>query len=352
MKNNHLKKLSQLHGVSGDEKQVAHYLVENFRQTESKLFTDKLGSVIATNGVESNKVSIVAHMDEVGFMISYIDESGLLYFNPVGSWFSQSMLNHRVEIKTATGEMYLGIIGSASPHALPNKMDTKITIDEMFIDIGCDSKQEVLAKGIELGNFVVPVGEYQELGNKILSKALDNRVACALLLDLANEINNNKININYVATVQEEVGLRGAQTSSTIIESDVAIVLDVTVCGDTPNVDSKKFQTNMNQGPSICLFDKRTIPNQKLLGYVKEIAEKHEIPVQYYTMQTGATDGGRYNVMAGGCAVISIGVPSRYIHANNSMISQEDYQNTLKLVTKLINELTESKVKEFINYLD
>ncbi len=350
METKHLEALSQLHGVSGDEMQVANYLIDNFSKEKFTLKADKLGSIIANQNKGTKTVSVVAHMDEVGMIVSYIDASGLLYFNPIGSWFSQSMLNHRVMIKTNTNEIIPGLIGSASPHALRDGMDTRFRIDEMFIDIGCDSKAEVEALGIELGNFVAPVGEYTKMGNKIVSKALDNRVACALLLDLSKQVINEQLNLNYVATVQEEVGLRGAQTSSTMLESDVAIILDVTICGDTPNVESKKFQTNMNQGPSICLFDKRTIPNQKLVSYVKEVATKYNVPIQYYTLQTGATDGGRYNVMAGGSAVISIGVPSRYIHANNSMISEQDYNDTLTLVTHLLNDLTPERIAEFLSF--
>lgn len=346
----HLKRLSQLHGVSGDETKVREYIRDYFEDKEYGTYTDKLGSVIASNDVMGLKVSVVAHMDEVGMIVSYIDENGLIYFNPIGSWFKQSMLNHRVSIKTDEKQIYTGIIGSASPHALPDKMNTKIEIDEMFIDIGYDSKQEVESLGIEIGNFICPIGEYTNLGNKIVSKALDNRVGCSLLLDIEEQVDNEQININYVGTVQEEVGLRGAQTSSTLIETDIAIILDVTICGDTPNVDSKKFQTNMGDGPSICLFDMRTIPNKKLLTYVKKIAKDNNIDVQYYTMQTGATDGGRYNVMAGGSAVISIAVPSRYIHANNSMISISDYNKTKELVATLLNSLDNEKIMDICEF--
>lgn len=351
MENTHLHNLSQMHGVSGDETDVRNYLANSFNTKGYKLSTDKLGSLIATNeGDEVAKVSLVAHMDEVGMIVSYIDDSGLIYFNPIGSWFKQSMLNHRVAIKTSSDQIFIGLIGSASPHALPDGLNTKIEIDEMFIDIGYDSKAEVKALGIEMGNFICPIGQYTEVGNKIISKALDNRVGCALLLDIEEEVTNSQININYVGTVQEEVGLRGAQTSSTVIETDIAIVVDVTICGDTPNVDSKKFQTNMGDGPSICLFDKRTIPNKKLLAYVKQVAVLNDIDVQYYTMQTGATDAGRYNVMAGGSAVISIAIPSRYVHANNSMISSEDYLQTKKLIKTILNDLDQSKVNSICQF--
>lgn len=351
MPNKHLQTLSQLHGVSGDETLVREYLYSNFKDYKLAISTDKLGSIIASNQKAGSKVSLVAHMDEVGMIVSYIDDCGLIYFNPIGSWFSQSILNHRVEIKTNDGSRHLGIIGSASPHALPQGAKTKIEIDDMFIDVGCDSKREVLDLGIELGNFICPVGDYHQIGNKLLSKALDDRAGCALLLDILEEVTNDQVAINYIGTVQEEVGLRGAQTSSSTVETDLAIILDVTICGDTPNVDSRKFQTNMNSGPSICLFDKRTIPNQKLLGYVKTIAEKNKIPIQYYTMQTGATDGGRYNVMAGGSAVISIALPARYVHANNSMISKADYQNTKKLIVNLINSLTSERIDDITSFI-
>lgn len=351
MQNKHLQTLSQLHGVSGDESLVREYLSSNFKKNKLEITSDKLGSIIGSTKDKGPTVSLVAHMDEVGMIVSFIDESGLIYFNTIGSWFSQSMLNHRVKIKINNGDTHLGVIGSASPHALPQGTKTKIEIADMFIDIGCDNRKQVEALGVELGNFICPVGEYNQIGNKVLSKALDDRAGCALLLDIQPEVQNKQIGINYIGTVQEEVGLRGAQTSSTLVETDIAIILDVTICGDTPNVDSRKFQTNMNEGPSICLFDKRTIPNQKLLSYVKKIAMQYEIPVQYYTMQTGATDGGRFNVMAGGSAVLSIALPSRYVHANNSMISIEDYKNMKELIVSVVNDLTPELIEEILSFV-
>ncbi len=350
METNHLQKLTQIHGASGDEDLVREYLLKYFERKSYNIQTDNLGSIIVSNNDNRKSVSVVAHMDEVGMIVSYIDECGLIYFNPIGSWFDQSMLNHRVEIKTNNGDYKLGIIGSASPHALPKDMK-KIEIDQMFIDIGADSKKQVIDAGITIGCFICPVGQYSDLGTKVIAKAFDNRAGCALLLDIEKEVINDDIKINYIGTVQEEVGLRGAQTSSTVVKTDIALILDVVICGDTPNVDSRKFQTNMNDGPSICLFDMRTIPNKKLVNYVKQVATDNNINFQHYTLQTGATDGGRYNVMAGGSAVISIGLPTRYLHANNSMISKADYNQTKQLIIKILNDLTPEKISNITTFI-
>ncbi|MFV0246448.1 MAG: M42 family metallopeptidase [Mycoplasmatales bacterium] len=345
-----LKELTQFHGLSGFEDEVRMYIKSEAEKNGFKTSHDKLGSIVATkcNGV--NTVALVAHMDEVGFIVKYIDKNGFIYFETVGNWWKQSILNHKVSIKTKNSKIN-GIIGSISPHALSDDMiKNGVNIKDMYIDIGANSLQDVIDEGIEIGNPICPIGEYEKLNDKLISKALDDRAGCSILLDMANICHEQDYNLSLVGTAQEEVGLRGAQASAHIVNADIAIILDVTICGDSPGINEKDFQTNMNQGPSICVFDKRTIPNQKLLNFVKEVSKNNNIPIQYYSMSTGATDGGRYNVVNAGSAVISIAIPSRYIHANNSMISSTDYIQTRKLVCKLLQTLSDEKISEIINF--
>lgn len=352
----YLKELTLASGVSGDEKEVRNIFVKALKDNVDKYYFDGLGSFISQQGSDQGKpkIAIVSHMDEVGFMVKYIDENGYIFFESIGSWFNQSMLNQKVEIKDFQGNKHLGIIGSIAPHSLTEEMKKHpIDIDKMFIDVGYNSKKEVLNSGIDLGNFITPYSEYTEFGNqKIMTKALDNRIGASLVIDTMLDVSNNNITLYGVGTVQEEVGLRGAQASATTIKPDLTIAIDVIITGDIPAMDSVKYPVNLGQGPSLALFDKRAIPNQKLQRKAEQIAKENNIPLQVYTMKTGATDAGRYNIMAGGCPVLTISIPTRYIHGNHAVMDKKDYIETLKLLKKIVEKIDNEFMEEINNYLD
>ena len=246
-------------------------------------------------------------MDEVGFMVTHIDESGFLRFTTIGGWWNQSMLNHRVAIRTRKGVKIPGVIGSVAPHALTEKQKQQpLTFDEMFIDIGANSREEVEKRGIAIGDFVSPEANFARWGeDKVVGKALDNRVGCALMAELLQAVNNPEITLYGVGSVEEEVGLRGAQTSAEHIKPDVVIVLDTAVAGDVPGIDNIKYPLKLGEGPGLMLFDKRYFPNQQLVASIKKrVPQSSGAPLQFSTMKTGATDGGRYNVMGGGRPVV------------------------------------------------
>ncbi len=349
-----LKELTMASGVSGDEKEIRNILYNNLNNKVDKCYFDGIGSFISKKGDGDVKVALVSHMDEVGFIIKYIDDNGYIFIDPIGSWFNQTMLNQKVIINDFNGNKHLGIIGSIAPHSLTDKMKKEpIEIADMFIDTGYNSKEEVLKSGINIGNFVVPHSEYVEFGNnKIMAKALDNRIGNSLVVDIMESVDNKNIELYGVATVQEEVGLRGAQTSASTIKPDIAIAVDVVVAGDTPLMKEKDFPSKLGSGPSLALFDKRAFPNLKLQRKVEQIAKENNIPFQLYTIKTGATDAGRYNVMEGGCPVVTISIPTRYIHSNNSIIDKKDYEYTKELLEKLIEKINKeflNEIKDFLN---
>ena len=186
--------------------------------------------------------------------------------------------------------------------------------------------------------------------DKIVGKALDNRVGCALMAELLKAVNNPEITLYGVGSVEEEVGLRGAQTSAEHIKPDVVIVLDTAVAGDVPGIDNIKYPLKLGNGPGLMLFDKRYFPNQQLVAALKESAKSSHAPLQFCTMKTGATDGGRYNVMGGGRPVVALCLPTRYLHANSGMISATDYNALFTLVRELLASLTADKVKTFTDF--
>ena len=331
-----LQQLCEASAVSGDEQEVRTLLINALDSSVDEITFDGLGSFVARKGNRGPKVAIVGHMDEVGFMVTHIDESGFLRFTTIGGWWSQSMLNHRVAIRTRKGVKIPGIIGSVAPHALTEKQKQQpLTFDEMFIDIGANSREEVEKRGIAIGDFVSPEANFARWGeDKIVGKALDNP----------------EITLYGVGSVEEEVGLRGAQTSAEHIKPDVVIVLDTAVAGDVPGIDSIKYPLKLGEGPGLMLFDKRYFPNQQLVATLKACAENSGASLQFCTMKTGATDGGRYNVMGGGRPVAALCLPTRYLHANSGMISASDYDALFTLVHELLTSLSTEKVRAFTDF--
>ncbi|EKK5927141.1 aminopeptidase [Enterobacter hormaechei] len=347
-----LKSLCDASAVSGDEQEARDILIDTLEGHADEITFDGLGSVIARKGTRGPKVAIVGHMDEVGFMVTHITGAGFIRFDTIGGWWSQSMLNHRVTIRTRSGAKIPGVIGSVAPHALSEKQKQQpMTFDEMFIDIGANSREEVEKYGIAMGDFFCPEANFARWGDdKIVAKALDNRVGCALMAELLLTVNNPNITLYGVGSVEEEVGLRGAQTSAECIKPDVVIVLDTAVAGDVPGIDAIKYPLNLGDGPGVMLFDKRYFPSQKLVALLRQSAEKQGAPLQFSTMKTGATDGGRYNVMGGGRPVVALCLPTRYLHANNGMISQKDYDAALNMVHELLMSLDETQVAALTDF--
>ena len=347
-----LQQLCEASAVSGDEQEVRDILINTLEPCVNEITFDGLGSFVARKGNKGPKVAVVGHMDEVGFMVTHIDESGFLRFTTIGGWWNQSMLNHRVTIRTHKGVKIPGVIGSVAPHALTEKQKQQpLSFDEMFIDIGANSREEVEKRGVEIGNFISPEANFACWGeDKVVGKALDNRIGCAMMAELLQTVNNPEITLYGVGSVEEEVGLRGAQTSAEHIKPDVVIVLDTAVAGDVPGIDNIKYPLKLGQGPGLMLFDKRYFPNQKLVAALKSCAAHNDLPLQFSTMKTGATDGGRYNVMGGGRPVVALCLPTRYLHANSGMISKADYEALLTLIRGFLTTLTAEKVNAFSQF--
>lgn len=352
METNLLKQLVMASGTSGDEQEIREILYKELVNEADEITFDGLGSFIARKGSKGPKVAIIGHMDEVGFIVKHVSEDGFLSFDTVGSWWNQSMLNHRVEIRTGSGKV-AGIIGSIAPHALSEEDKARpMSHDAMFIDIGADSAEMVASMGVAVGDFVCPEPNFVELTpDRILGKALDNRAGCALVTELFKRCENEEITLYAVATVQEEVGLRGAQASAEAIAPDIAIVIDTMVAGDTPGFDRIKFPLKLGSGAALALFDKRYIPHQKLKQDLIDTARSMEEPLQFCTMKTGATDGGRYNVMGGGRPVVAFCLPTRYLHANSSMISRADYDSLATLLDQFLATYNAEKHATICRYI-
>ena len=345
-----LKSLTDVNGISGHEMQVKSLMKDYLTPVSDEIVEDRLGGIFgkknATHGTKSLMIS--GHLDEIGFIVTQIDEQGYIYFTPIGGWWNQVMLSQKVTITTENGKEIRGIIGSKPPHALsPEERKKPVDIKNMYIDIGVGSKEEAKEAGIELGNMITPYSEFESLANDkyLTAKAFDNRYGCALAVDVLQQLKDENIDINLYAgaTVQEEVGLRGAKVAANLIKPDLAIAVDVGVAYDVPGMTSEKNEGKLGDGPLAILMDATSIAHDGLRKHIKDVAEHHNIPVQWATTPGGGTDAGSIHVANEGIPPITIGVPLRYMHSNVSVLNIDDYTNSVRLITEIVRSLNDDR---------
>ncbi len=340
-----LKDLTDAKGIPGNEKEPRDVMKKYITPFADEVFTDGLGSLIAKKigKADGPKVMVAGHLDEVGFMITHIDDRGFLRFQTVGGWWSQVMLAQRVTIVTTKGDV-TGVIGSKPPHILPPEARKKpVDIKDMFIDIGASSREEAQEWGVRPGDQVVPYFEFTVMNNEkmLLAKAWDNRIGCAIAIDVLKQLKGaDHPNVVYgVGTVQEEVGLRGAKTSANLIQPDIGFGVDVGIAGDTPGVTEKEALSKMGKGPQIILYDASMVSHKGLRDFVTGVADEMEIPYQFDSVAGGGTDSGAIHLTAQGVPALSITIATRYIHSHAAMLHRDDYENAVKLIAEVIKKL-------------
>ncbi len=347
-----LKELTDLNAVPGNEKEVRDYMREKMQDNTDEITYDNLGSIIGVKkGLEGGpRIMISGHMDEIGFMVTRIDKDGFIKFQTLGGWWAQVMLAQQVTITTREGKKIHGVIGSKPPHALTQEERNKVTdIKSMFIDCGVASKEEAEGLGIKPGDMITPYIEFKELGNSdyLLAKAWDNRIGCAIAIDILNNLKGQSHPNEYyaVGSVQEEVGIRGAKTAAHKINPDLGIAIDVGLALDTPgNADKEGLE--MGKGLQIHLLDARTIGHKEFREWLQDLAEEIGVPYQICAMTGGGTDAGMMHISHDGAPSLSIGIPSRYIHSHTSMIHKQDYLGAVKLLTEMIKRMDRNLVNK------
>lgn len=336
-----LKKLVEATGPSGHEENVRNIIKEELADYVDEMKVDNLGNLICTKKgkKDSPKAMILAHTDEIGMLVRYVEKEGFIRFSYLGGFFDQMVLGQRVLIHTEKGDIK-GVIGSAPPHLLPEKeRKNPIKRDKMFIDIGAKNREQAEEWGIKIGTPITWLGHFDELGNKtVTGKAFDNRAGCAVMVQTLKEIQAESTIIG-VASVMEEVGLRGAKTSSFTVDPDFAIALDITATGDHPGVEERQMPIKIGKGPAITVADGRReslggglISHPKVLKLLTETAEKNNIPYQLEIFEGGTTDATAVATSRGGIPAATINVPTRYIHSPIEVLNLDDLSNTIKLL--------------------
>ena len=333
-----LKELSEAFGVSGCEDEVRKLLTEATKPYVDKQWVDSLGNLLTFkkgNGSVPLKVMLSAHMDEVGFMITYIDEKGFLHFRPVGGIDDRMLLSKRVLIGD---KRVLGVIGIKPIHLLEEEERKRvIKVDKLVIDIGASSRAEA-EKFVQVGDYATFATRFAQLGSDtVKGKAFDDRAGCAVLVELVKE--RYPFDLYATFTVQEEVGLRGAKVAAYAVEPDVAFVLEGTICDDSPKKKDVSPTTRLGHGPAITIMDRTFVAHRSLVKLLVEVAEEEGIPYQFKQPLVGGTDAGAIHLTKGGVPSVTVAVPSRYIHSPVCVLSLSDFENTVRLMKAALTRL-------------
>jgi len=344
-----LKELTEAPGVPGYEEPI-RAIVRKYLAPLGELSQDKIGSVICRkDGTDSRpRIMLAGHMDEIGFMVKYITDEGFIRFIPLGGWFDQVLLGQRIIIKTQQGDV-VGVIGAKPPHLLDNDERGKVVQKkDMYIDIGASSKAELEAAGVRPGDPIIPRADFVALANgkTYLSKAFDDRVGTAMVISAlqALQSESHPNTVYGVATVMEEVGIRGATTSVRAVNPDVAIVLESDIAGDVPGIKPDESSVKLGKGPTVLIYDARMIPNLKLRDFVLDTAKELNIPLQISYVEGGATDGAAIHLHDTGVPTIVIGVAARHIHSHSSILHRDDYDHAVQLLVAMIKRLNMAMV--------
>ncbi|ENQ3107814.1 M42 family metallopeptidase [Bacillus cereus] len=331
--------LTELQGASGFEHDVRRFMKQELSKYSDEIVQDRLGSIFGLKKGDENgpRVLVAGHMDEVGFMVTQITPNGMVRFQTLGGWWSQVLLAQRVQIMTDNGPV-IGVVGSVPPHLLSDEQRNRpMDIKNMLIDIGADSREEAHEIGVKPGQQIVPICPFTPMKNpkKIMAKAWDNRYGCGLAIELLKELKDEKLpNTLYSgATVQEEVGLRGAQTAANMIQPDIFYALDAGPANDASG-DKTQFG-QIGKGAVLRLYDRSMVTHRGIREFILDTAETHNIPYQYFVSQ-GGTDAGRVHTSNSGVPSAVIGVCARYIHTHASILHIDDYAAAKELLIQLV----------------
>ncbi|MGL4873073.1 MAG: M42 family metallopeptidase, partial [Clostridium sp.] len=351
-----IEKLTQINGISGHEDEVRKELYNHLKDYSDEVSFDNIGSIIFTkksNKENAPKVMIAAHIDQIGFVITRIDDKGFCYFKPIGGWYPTQLLTQEVTVKTEEGKEYVGVIGHVPVKVLKEKKE--IDFRDMFIDFGVSSKEELHGFGINVGDPLTPVSTYKPLCNNrfVATKAWDNRVGCAIIAEVLKALKDVEIpcDLHLAGTVQEEVGIRGGKTASYKINPDIGISIDIGAYGDTPGIDKYDSSLELGKGPSIAVLDATAIGNTKMVRFAKKVAKEGNIPYQTDVMLAGGTDTGAMHINREGSIGLTISIPTRYGHSHNSIIHLDDLENSVKLFVEMIKSIDDKMLKEMKTFI-
>jgi putative aminopeptidase FrvX len=327
-----LKDLCESHAVSGREEGIRALIRRELLSTGCKVSGDAMGNLIGVRkGKGKAKVMLAAHMDEIGFMVSHVDKTGFVRFQPCGGFDARTLMSQRVYVHTATKRL-LGVMGTRPVHVLTEEEAKKaLKVTDYFVDLGLPAKK--VQSLVEIGDPITMARDLAEMGDCLTGKALDNRVGVWLMIEALRRVKETAVDVYAVATTQEEVGIRGAMAAARDVHPDVGIALDVTIASDIPGSDAKDYISKLGEGVSIKIMDGVSISNPKLVQELRRLAKRKKIKHQLEILPRGGTDAGAMQRVTGHCAVATISVPLRYVHSTVESVHRKDLEGAVGLLS-------------------
>ena len=349
-----LQELSNAPGPPGAEEPVRALMVPWMKAESDSVHYDGMGSVIAQQGTTGPRIMIDAHMDELGGMVRRITPNGLLTMQMLGGWLDQALVDQRWTILGSKGPVR-GVTGIRDIHVVPAEERTRLySRNVLTIDIGAMTAEQSAKMGIEPGDPVVPDSPFEVLNGSenYLGKAWDDRVGCAVLIEaMRRTVKSGHPNqLFYVATTQEEIGLRGAHTAAQVVKPDLGIAIEGGITGDVYPGHPEETQEKLGAGPGLFLYDSSTLPNRKLVTMVKATAATNHIPLQLDLVQGYGDDSAEMQASNGGTPTVNLVVPVRYTHAHNGIMNRGDFDHMVDLVVDMLNQLDAKTVAEIRNF--
>lgn len=331
-----LQRLCEQNGISGREQSVAAVILEEITPYADTIETDALGNVIAFKQGKNRpvvKLMLSAHMDEVGMIVTYIMENGLLRFTEVGGLDQRVLCGKPVLINGTIS----GVIGAKPIHLLDGEERGKsVPFKDMYIDIGADSR-EAAERVVTPGDSITFDAGFHMSRGIITSRALDDRAGCAILIELMKS--DLEYDMTFVFCVQEEVGLRGSKTAAYTVAPQAALVVETTTAADVADVEEEKQVSRVGQGPVISFMDRHTIYDKAYFDLALRTAKEKDIPCQVKQAVAGGNDAGAIHTSRGGVRTLAVSVACRYLHAPAGLIAEKDYHDTERLVKELANRM-------------
>ncbi len=333
---NLLQSLSEAPGVPGREERVREIISAHAKKLFDTITVDPMGTLIATKKAASKsakRVLIACHIDEIGFYVKHVDDRGFLRLNAAGGFDTRNLLARRVLVQASTGGDIVGLLnpGGRPIHIAKDEDKKKIPeIGEFMVDL-CLPAAEVKKK-VRIGDPVTLIAPFQQIGECVTGKCLDNRVAGFVVLEAMKKVKKPKYEICFAATVQEEVGCRGAGPAAYATDPDIAIAIDTTLAVDTPGVPDDERVTKQGDGVALTIMDGLTISDRSLIDEFDALASKKKIPSQLSVLPRGGTDAGPMQRSRGGYRTMTLSVPTRYIHTVTETIHLKDLQAAIDLL--------------------
>jgi tetrahedral aminopeptidase len=331
-----LRELVEGHGAPGYEDQI-RAIVRRELSGICEVKSDLMGNLICLKkgSGSGKKVMIAAHMDEIGFVVKYIDKDGFIRLNPLGGFDPRQMNSQRVKVHAESGVLNgLLMYGTKPKHMLSDaEANAGQNLDSFFVDCGLG---EATKEKVKIGDMVTMSRQMIELGDLLSCKAMDDRACVFIMIEAMKALGKHDVDIYAVATVQEEIGLRGAAAAGSAIAPDVVVALDVTLSNDIPGITEQDYVTRLGKGAAIKIMDGSLICHPKVVEHFRQVAIKNEITYQMEVLPRGGTDAGGVQRLHGGIPAFTLSTPTRYIHTVNETVHKNDVQACIDLLARYL----------------